>query len=57
MKHTRKRRAFAQRPFPIGLTPFRGSSQPPFMQQRPLPFPGGILFYHLALWFVNLCRT
>ena len=34
MRHSRKRRTFAQRLFPIGLTPFSGSGQPPLYVQR-----------------------
>lgn len=43
MKHTRKRRAFAQRPRPIGITPFLGGVANRRIQQRPGPHKG--LFY------------
>lgn len=38
MKHTRKRRAFAQRPGPIGITPFRKGVADRRIQQRLRPF-------------------
>lgn len=51
MKHTRKRRAFAQRPFPIGLTPFRGVANRLLCNSAPSRFREGFYF---TIWRCGL---
>lgn len=56
MKHTGKRRAFAQRPCPIGLTPFLGGVANRRIQQRPGPPQGGFYILPDAPLSVNSRR-